>query len=61
MALSVYSGNSIRVPAGFLQRGRQYTLTVTAISAPWDVLDRPPFRTGTPLHSADCVSAIFSP
>ena len=61
VALSVYSGTSARIPSGFLQSGRQYTVTVTAVSAPWDVLDRPPFRTGTPLHSADCVSAIFSP
>ena len=59
--ISVYSGTSVQVPAGFLQSGRQYVLTVAANSAPWDALDRPPFRTGTPFHTADCVSAIFTP
>jgi len=61
VAISVYSGTSIQVPPGLLQAGRQYTCIVTAVSAPWDVVDRAPFRTGTPLHMADSVSAIFSP
>ncbi|HZR09544.1 MAG TPA: fibronectin type III domain-containing protein [Myxococcales bacterium] len=60
VAITVYSGTSVRIPAGFLHLGRQYAATITAVSAPWDKLDRPPLRTGAPVHMADCVSAIFT-
>ena len=61
VAISVYAGTSVQIPSGFLQPGRQYVATITAVSAPWDKLDRPPLRTGAPLHMADCGSAIFTP
>jgi hypothetical protein len=61
VTLSVYTGTSVRVPQGFLQVGKPYVATITALSAPWDQLDRPPLRLGAPLHSADCVTAIFVP
>ena len=61
VTLSVYTGTSVRVPQGFLQVGKPYVATITAFSAPWDQLDRPPLRLGAPLHSSDCVTAIFVP
>ncbi|MGZ6126326.1 MAG: hypothetical protein ACXWLR_15265, partial [Myxococcales bacterium] len=61
VALIVYTGTSVRVPSGFLQSGQQYAATITAFSAPWDTLDRPPLRSGAPLRMADCVTAVFTP
>ena len=61
VALSVYTGTSAQVPPGFLQQGRQYAATITALSAPWDKLNRPPLRSGAPLRMADCVTAVFPP
>jgi hypothetical protein len=61
LSLSVYTGTSVRIPAGFLAAGVMYVASIAAISAPWDALDRPPFRMGMPLHQADCVTGIFAP
>jgi len=38
-----------------------YRVTLTARQAPWDTADAGPFRTGTPLHSAQCVTGTFVP
>ena len=61
VSIAVYTGTSVKVPAGFLKAGQPYVVTITSVSAPWDTLDRPPFRTGTPLHMSDCVTAVFTP
>jgi len=61
LSFAVYSGTSLKVPAGFLQQGRDYVATITALSAPWDQLDRPPLRSGAPLRMSDCVTAVFTP
>jgi hypothetical protein len=57
----VYSGNSFSVPPGILQPGNSYYAVITAIQAPWDVLDRRSFRRGTPYHSTDCITGVFIP
>jgi hypothetical protein len=49
------------VPPGFLKPGRTYWARITARSAPWDGPDAPPFRTGLPLYTADCITAEFTP
>jgi hypothetical protein len=61
IAISVYTGTSVRAPAGLLSKGVRYSATITAVSAPWDVLNRAPLRTGMPLHMADCVTSAFVP
>ena len=61
VTISVYTANSVQVPAGFLQPGRQYAATITAVSAPWDTLDRAPLRFGAPARMTDCVTAVFTP
>jgi hypothetical protein len=58
---TVYSGNSFRFPAGFLQPGRSYYATITAHQAPWDLLDHAPFRAGSPVDHATCITGIFIP
>lgn len=60
-ALTVYGVTSVQVPDGLLTAGAQYAITITATSAPWDKLDRAPFRTGMPYSTADCVTAVFTP
>jgi hypothetical protein len=57
----IHSGTSFKVPAGILKTGRPYRAFITARQAPWDVLDAGPFRTGTPLHSAQSVTSEFIP
>ena len=59
--LTVYGVTSVQVPDGLLTAGAQYAATITAVSAPWDKLDRAPFRTGVPYSRSDCVTAVFSP
>ena len=61
VSILIYSGTSLQIPPGFLSPGTQYVATITANSAPWDELDRAPFRTGLPMHSADCVTSVFTP
>ena len=61
ISLTVYGVTSVQVPEGLLQDGVQYAITITSTSAPWDRLDRAPFRTGMPYSSADCVTAVFAP
>ncbi len=61
VSMTVYGVNSVRVPDGLLTPGAQYSATITSVSAPWDKLDRPPFRTGMPYSTSDCVTAVFSP
>lgn len=61
VSLRVYGVTSVQIPDGLLAAGAQYAVTITAVSAPWDRLDRPPFRTGMPYSTADCVTAVFSP
>lgn len=61
VAIAVYTRTSVQVPAGFLQHGNQYAATITAISAPWDTIDHAPLRSGVPLRTSDCVTAVFSP
>ena len=36
-------------------------VAVGLVPAPWDKLGRPPFRSGMPYSTADCVTAVFSP
>jgi hypothetical protein len=60
-ATTVYGVTSMQVPDGLLTLGAQYAVTITSVSAPWDKLDRPPFRTGMPYSTSDCVTAVFSP
>ena len=61
VSLTVYGATSVQIPEGLLAPGAHYAATITAVSAPWDKLDRPLFRTGIPYASADCVTAVFSP
>jgi hypothetical protein len=61
VAISIYTGTSVRVPPGLLTKGVKYSAVITAVSAPWDVLDRAPLRTGMPLHTADCLTSGFVP
>lgn len=62
LAIILYSGSEFRIPSGFLKPGAVYSVILTARSAPWDVgVVHPPFRTGVPFHSADCVLGLFSP
>ena len=58
---AVVRGTSFRMPAGMLRSGVSYRVTLTARQAPWDTADAGPFRTGTPLHSAQCVTGTFVP
>jgi hypothetical protein len=57
----IHSGTSFKVPPGLLRPELAYRARITARQAPWDALDAGPFRTGTPLHSTDCVTSPFSP
>jgi hypothetical protein len=57
----VHGSNSFKVPPGVLKSGLAYRATITARQAPWDTLDAGPFRTGTPFHSAQCVTSTFVP
>ena len=57
----IHGGTSFKVPPGILKPGRPYKAFITARQAPWDVLDAGPFRTGTPLHSAQLVTSVFMP
>ena len=57
----IHGGTSFKVPAGILMPTIGYRATVSARQAPWDTPDTGPFRTGTPLHSAQCVTAQFVP
>lgn len=61
VSLNVYGVTSVQVPEGLLQSGAQYAITITSMSAPWDKLDRAPFRNGMPYSTSDCVTAVFSP
>jgi hypothetical protein len=61
VSMTVYGVTSMQVPDGLLTLGAQYAVTITSVSAPWDKLDRPPFRTGMPYSASDCVTAVFSP
>jgi hypothetical protein len=61
VSLTVYGVTSVRVPDGLLTPGAQYSSTITSVSAPWDKLDRPPFRSGMPYSTSDCMTAVFSP
>jgi hypothetical protein len=61
VSLNVHGVTSVQVPEGLLQSGAQYAITITSVSAPWDKLDSPPFRTGMPYSTSDCVTAVFSP
>ncbi len=61
ISLTVYGVTSVQVPDGLLQANGQYAITITSVSAPWDKLDRAPFRTGMPYSTSDCVTAVFSP
>jgi hypothetical protein len=61
VSLYVYGVTSMQVPDGLLQSGTQYAITITSVSAPWDKLDRAPFRTGMPYSTSDCVTAVFTP
>ena len=56
----VRSGTSFKVPTGILLPGTPYWVRITARQAPWDTADAGPFRTGTPLHTAQCVGG-FTP
>ncbi len=60
-SLTVYGVTSVQVPDGLLTPGAQYVVTISSVSAPWDKLDRPPFRTGMPFSMSDCVTAAFTP
>jgi hypothetical protein len=57
----VRTGRSFKVPPGILRSGIGYRATITARQAPWDTADAGPFRTGTPLHTAQAVTAQFVP
>jgi hypothetical protein len=61
VSLTVYGVTSLQIPTGILQAGATYNMIITANSAPWDSLDRPPFRQGIPTATADCVTAVFAP
>lgn len=61
ISATVYTGRSFKVPPGLLTAGGLYHATITAVMAPWDVLDRGPFQTGRPRHTADCVTGVFTP
>jgi hypothetical protein len=61
ISATVYTGRSFKVPPGLLTAGGLYHATITAVMAPWDVLDRGPFENGRPLHTADCVTGVFTP
>jgi hypothetical protein len=57
----VHTGLKFRVPAGVLKMGGYYSAVITAVQAPWDFLDQPPFQRGLPFHAADCVMGTFTP
>jgi hypothetical protein len=57
----IHSGTSFKVPAGILKSGIAYQATLTARQATWDSLDAGPFRTGSPRHLAQSVTATFTP
>jgi hypothetical protein len=61
VAAVIHSGTSFKVPPGVLKAELAYRATITARQAPWDTMDAGPFRTGTPLHSAQCVTSTFTP
>ena len=61
VSLNVYGVTSVQVPDGLLESGARYAITITAMSAPWDKLDRAPFRSGMPYSTSDSVTAVFSP
>lgn len=61
VSLTVHGVTSLQIRNGLLQPGATCSMTITANSAPWDELDRAPFRTGVPSASADSVSAGFAP
>jgi hypothetical protein len=57
----VHTGMKFRVPVGVLKVGNHYSAVITAVQAPWDLLDQPPFQRGLPFHAADCVMGAFTP
>lgn len=57
----IHGATSFKVPPGILMPNIGYRATISARQAPWDTPDTGPFRTGTPLHSAQCVTAQFVP
>ena len=61
LQMTVHGATSVAVPPGFLEAGAQYSGTIVANSAPWDVPDVPAFRTGLPLAYAECALGTFSP
>ena len=61
LTVTLYSGTRFRIPPGLLKTGALYSTVITARSAPWDAGDHAPFRTGVPLHTADCVLGMFVP
>ncbi len=57
----VYSAAPFKVPAGVLTAGATYFAVITAFAGPgWDVIDQQAGY-GTPLDTADCVTATFTP
>ena len=58
---TVRSGTSFTVPPGLLVAGQTYVVTLTAQQAPWDGADAPPFRSGVPSYTADCITSTFTP
>jgi len=57
----VYSSRTFKIPPGFVTPDGIYAATITARQAPWDLFDHAPFLAGTPFHSADCLTAVFTP
>jgi hypothetical protein len=57
----IHSGTSFKVPPDILRTGIGYRAVITARQAPWDTPDAGPFRTGTPLHTAQTVTSLFVP
>jgi hypothetical protein len=60
-AVFVRNGLSFKVPPGLLKAGSTYAATISAIDAPWDVLDGNPWGNGAPYHSVDRITGTFTP
>jgi hypothetical protein len=59
-AETVY-GTSLTVPPGLLSSGTTYFAVITSRQAAFDTLDAAPLREGTPVYSAQAVTAAFTP
>jgi len=61
VSATVRDGLSFKVPPGFMKVGSTYQAGITAISAPWDVLDGNPWGTGAPYYEASRSTGTFIP